>query len=85
MSFFNDNSAPQHFTKQTNTKYKSMPLIDAKENGTFNNPYQNTLNKYGLENIKIIQQFSGQCGGKANKGILKSESHKRKISESLKR
>ena len=60
--------------------------IDAKEHGIWKNPWENLVGKYGLEKARQIQGQKQQSkAGKANKGKPKSEEHKRKISESLKR
>lgn len=46
-----------------------------------NNPWQNTVNKYGYdEACRINTRGNKAAGGKANKGKPKSEEHKKKIS-----
>lgn len=60
---------------------------DAKNNGTFKSPWQALVDKYGYEKACEFNRKNGSSGwskgGKANKGKLKTEDHKRKISESL--
>lgn len=49
-------------------------------------PWHNTVQKYGLEEAKRMQALPKEVAaknGRNNKGILKSEDHKKKISESI--
>lgn len=61
-------------------------IIDQKENGTWKNVWERRVEKHGLEEA-IRQQSKGDksLGGKANKGKTKSEEHKKKIAESIRR
>lgn len=60
-------------------------LDDAKQNGTFKNISQRTVEKYGLEQALEFQRRGDKtAGGKAGKGRRKSEEQKRKTSETLK-
>lgn len=62
-----------------------------KENITIDNPdfksaWHRTVEKYGIEEaIRRNSTGDKSAGGKANKGKQKSEEHKRKISESVKK
>lgn len=61
-------------------------IQDQKENGTWKNPWERRVEKYGLEEA-VKQQSKGDksAGGKANKGKPKSETHKQKIADTLKK
>jgi len=75
-------SNPKHLywgTRKENTQ-------DARNNGTWKSAWQHTVEKYGYEiACKMNAKGNKAAGGRANKGIPKSESHRRKISESLKK
>ena len=61
-------------------------IIDQKENGTWKTVWERMVEKYGYEEAcKINGKGDKSAGGKANKGKPKSEQHKQKISESLKK
>jgi len=61
-------------------------LIDSVENGTHLNPWERSVQKYGLEEAKRRNSRGNKAaGGKGNKGKPKSEEHKKKIAESIKR
>lgn len=61
-------------------------IIDQRENGTFKTAWERMVEKHGYEEAcRINGRGNKSAGGKANKGKLKSEEHKRKISESLKK
>lgn len=61
--------------------------LDAKESGSWQSPWERTVKKYGLEEAKRMNRRPNTAGrgGRANKGKPKSEEHKRKISESLRK
>lgn len=61
-------------------------IQDQKDNGTWKSVWERRIEKYGLEEA-LRQQAKGDksLGGKANKGIPKSDEHKKKIAFSLKR
>ena len=61
-------------------------IIDQKENGTFKTAWERMVEKYGYEEAcRINGRGNKSAGGRANKGKPKSEEHKKKISESLKK
>lgn len=61
-------------------------IIDQKENGTFKSAWERMVEKYGYEEAcRINGRGDKSAGGKANKGKPKSEEHRKKISESLKK
>ena len=67
------------------TQYENI-VEDGKSFGTWKNPWERTVEKYGLEEAKKRNARGNKsAGGKAQKGIPKSAEHKRKISESLKK
>lgn len=61
-------------------------IVDQKENGTWKDVWTRRVEKHGIEEA-TRQQARGNkaAGGKANKGIPKSEEHKKKIAEAIKR
>ena len=61
-------------------------ILDQKENGTFQAPWERMVAKYGLEEARKRQAKGNKAaGGKANKGKPKSKEHRKKISESIKK
>lgn len=61
-------------------------ILDQEENGTWKNVWQRRIDKYGLEEAKRMQANGSQSkAGKGNKGKPKSEEHKKKIAEAIKR
>lgn len=62
---------------------------DAKEHGTFSNPWQYLVNKHGLKEAKSIIRDNGskgwKKGGMAGKGKPKSQEHRDNLSKSLKK
>jgi hypothetical protein len=59
---------------------------DQIESGTYKSPWEHKITKYGLEEAKKIQgKGDKSAGGKGNSGKPKTESHKKKISLSLKK
>jgi hypothetical protein len=47
--------------------------------------WEYTVEKYGLEEAQRLQSHKGNKNGSGNKGKVKTEEHKKKISESLKK
>ena len=60
-------------------------IIDGKEFGTHKSPWDRRVEKYGYEKASAMNSRVGNTYGTGNKGKPKSEEHKRKIAESLKR
>ena len=62
-------------------------LFRSKRHGTLQNGWKMLVEKIGINDAKeYMRKISNPSkAGKGNKGIEKSELHKRKISESLKR
>ncbi len=61
-------------------------IEDQKENGTWKSVWDRTVDKYGYEEAVRMNGIGNKsAGGRANKGIPKSEEHRRKISEGLKK
>lgn len=53
--------------------------------GTWKTPWEHMVDKHGLEDAKIIQALNSKSSiaGKGNKGIPKSEEHKKKIADAI--
>ena len=61
-------------------------INDQKENGTWMSVWDRMVQKYGYEEAcKMNSKGNKSAGGMANKGKVKSEEHKKKISESIKK
>lgn len=62
-------------------------LQDAMENGTHKSPWQRVVEKYGLEEARKMNSKNGNPSkaGKGNSGKSKTEEHKKKISEAIKK
>ena len=76
-------SNPHHL--YWSTHYENT-VEDGIKFGTWKNPWERTVEKYGLEKaLEMKKEGDKAKGGAANKGKPKSEEHKRKISESLKK
>lgn len=63
-------------------------MQDAIDNGTFKSVWENLVNKYGYEKACAMNKRSSDIAakaGKGNKGKRKSDEHKQKISNSLKK
>ena len=61
-------------------------IKDQIENGTFKTAWERMVEKYGYEEAcKMNSKGNKSAGGLANKGKPKSEEHKRRISEGLKK
>jgi len=59
-------------------------IDDQKENGTWKNVWERTVDKYGYEEACKMQRLGDKsAGGRAGKGKTLSAEHKRKISETL--
>ena len=76
-------SNPKHLYWATH--YENT-VEDGKKFNTWKNPWQRSVEKYGLEEAKRRNSKGNKsAGGKALKGKPKTEEHKRKISESIKK
>ena len=62
-------------------------LDDTKENGTWKSLWDKMVEKYGYEKARELNshKMSGNNNGAGNKGKPKSEEHKKKIAEAVKR
>ena len=62
-------------------------VIDGLKFGTWKTPWERTVDKHGLEAATEMNRRPRDyaAGGKANKGKPKSEEHKRKIADSIKK
>jgi hypothetical protein len=61
-------------------------IQDQIENGTWKPVWEKMIEKYGYDGACKINAMGNKiAGGLANKGIAKSEQHKKKISESIKK
>ena len=81
-----------HNDKCSNTKHlywgtRKENVLDARINGTYKTTWEHTVEKYGLEEAKERNRRNANPSkaGQGNKGKPKSEEHKRKIAESIKR
>lgn len=77
-------SNPKHL--YWGTDYDNI-IIDGKAFGTHKNPFERRVEKYGYDNAVAMNSkvMSGNVNGAGNKGKPKSEEHKKKIAESIKR
>lgn len=76
-------SNPKHL--YWSTHYENI-VQDGSTFGTWKNFWDRRVEKYGLEEAKRMNARGDKSkGGKANAGKPKSEEHKRKISEALKK
>lgn len=76
-------SNPRHL--YWSTHYENT-VEDGAKFGTWKNPWQRTVEKYGLEEAKRMNARSDKAkAGAGNKGKPKSEEHKRKISDALRK
>ena len=77
-------SNPQHLYWST---HRENTVEDGKTFGTWKNPWERSVEKYGLEEAKRRNANNGNKSkaGKGNTGKRKSEEHKKKISEALKK
>jgi hypothetical protein len=61
-------------------------IQDSANNGTWKTPWERTVEKHGYEKAcELNRRGDKTLGGKGNKGKPKSEDHKRKISEGVKK
>lgn len=62
-------------------------VVDGAKYGSWKTPWERLVEKHGLEEAKRLQAVNanGSPGGRANKGVPKSEEHKRKLSEAATR
>lgn len=77
-------SNPKHL--YWGTDVDNLAIDRAEQPGGFKNPWQRTVEKYGLEEARRMN--SGRdtaAAGRGNKGKPKSEEHKKKIAEAIKR
>ena len=79
-----DCSNPRHLYWATD---RENIVEDGKEFGTWKNPWERKVDKHGYEEACRMQGRNGgqSAGGKANKGKPKSEDHKRKIAEAIRK
>ena len=75
-------SNPRHL--YWGTDYDNI-IIDGKEFGTHISPWERRVEKYGLEKARAMNSRVGNSGGSGNKGKRKSEEHKKKISDAIKK
>ncbi len=76
-------SNPKHLYWATD--YENI-IEDGKKLGTYTNPWQRSVAKYGLEKARELNARGDKsAGGKVNKGKSKPKEHRRKISEGVKR
>ena len=77
-------SNPKHL--YWGTDYDNI-IVDGKVFNTHKSPYQRMVDKYGEETAKrmVTERLNPAKGGSGNKGKPKSEIHRRKISEALKK
>lgn len=75
-------SNPRHLYWGTD---KENITIDSKENGVWKTPWERKVEKYGYEEACRMNSRSGNKNGSGNKGKQKSEEHKKKIAEAIKR
>lgn len=75
-------STPKHLYWGT----RRENVLDAKNNGN-KSPWERCVNKYGVEGARELNRKNGnpKKAGAGNKGKPKTEEHKRKIAEGLKR
>ena len=60
-------------------------IVDGAAFGTHKNPFERRVEKYGLEKARAMNSRVGNTNGSGNKGKTKSEEHKKKIAEAIKR
>ena len=60
-------------------------IEDQKENGTWKDVWTRRVEKHGLENAKAMNKRIGNKNGSGNRGKPKSEEHKQKIAEAIRR
>jgi hypothetical protein len=75
-------SNPKHL--YWGTDYDNV-IIDGKEFGTFKSPFERRVEKYGYEKACAMNSRVGNTFGSGNKNKPKSEEHKKKIAESVKK
>lgn len=75
-------SNPKHL--YWGTDYDNI-IIDGKEFGTHISPWERRVEKYGLEKARAMNSKVGNTNGSGNKGKPKSEEHKKKISDAIKK
>jgi len=77
-------SNPKHLYWGTD---KENITIDSKENGTWKTPWDRMVEKYGYDEACRLNshKMSKNKNGSGNKGKPKSEEHKKKIAEAIRR
>jgi hypothetical protein len=75
-------SNPKHL--YWGTDYDNI-IIDGSEFGTHKNPFERRVEKYGLEKARAMNSRVGNNNGSGNKGKPKTQEHRKKIAESIKR
>ena len=77
-----DCSNPQHLYWGT----RKENVQDAKDDGTFKTVWERMVEKYGYEKAcEMNSRGDKSAGGRARKGKILTEEHKRKISEGLRK
>jgi len=66
------------------TDYDNI-IIDGTEFNTHQNPWERRVEKYGYEKACAMNSKVGNTNGAGNRGKPKSEEHKKKIAEAIKR
>jgi hypothetical protein len=66
------------------TDYDNI-IIDGTEFKTHQNPWERRVEKYGYEKACAMNSKVGNTNGAGNRGKPKSEEHKKKIAEAIKR
>ena len=75
-------SNPKHL--YWGTDYDNI-IIDGTEFKTHRNPWERRVEKYGYDKACAMNSKVGNQNGSGNKGKPKSEEHKKKIAEAIKR
>lgn len=75
-------SNPKHL--YWGTDYDNI-IIDGTEFKTHRNPWERRIEKYGYDKACAMNSKVGNRNGSGNKGKPKSEEHKKKIAEAIKR
>lgn len=77
-------SNPKHL--YWGTDYDNLAIDRVEQPGGFKSPWERTVEKYGYEEAcRRNSRGDKTKGGKLNKGVPKSEEHKKKIAEAIKR
>lgn len=77
-------SNPKHLYWGTDKDNLAIDRVE--QPGGWKNPWERTIDKYGYEEAcKMQSRGDKAAGGKAGKGKVLSEEHKKKIAEAIKR